>query len=128
MEKLDGYRGESAIFTWLCAVCRNEIAGHFRRSRRGEVPLDETDEDNSVAVGDPETEYLARESDELVHIVLDTLPPRHARILEWKYVDGLSVREIAQRIDLGEKAAESLLTRARAAFRAIFEQLRGGSS
>src|SRR5216117_1570479 len=44
MEKLDGYRGESSIFTWLCAVCRNEIAGHFRRSRRGEVGLDDADE------------------------------------------------------------------------------------
>jgi RNA polymerase sigma-70 factor (ECF subfamily) len=127
MEKLDGYRGESAIFTWLCAVCRNEIAGHFRRAGRGEVELDEASERESGDAGNPEAEYLAGESDRLVHVALDALPPRHARVLEWKYIDGLSVREIAERINLNEKAAESLLTRARAAFRTIFEGLHRGS-
>jgi DNA-directed RNA polymerase specialized sigma24 family protein len=34
-----------------------------------------------------------------------------------KYVEGLSVMEIAQRLGVGTKAAESLLTRARTAFR-----------
>jgi len=128
MEKLDAYRGESAIFTWLCAVCRNEIAGHFRRSRRGEVEFDEAAEVESGPAANPETELLARENERLVHVVLDTMPPRYARILEWKYVEGLSVREIARLIDLSEKATESLLTRARTAFRATFDQLRGGSS
>ena len=37
--------------------------------------------------------------------------------LEWKYVQGLSVKEIAARLNLGAKAAESLMTRARQAFR-----------
>src|SRR5882724_1289296 len=127
MEKLDGYRGESSIFTWLCAVCRNEIAGHFRRAGRGEVELDEANGRESGDAGNPEAEYLAGENDRLVHVALDALPPRHARVLEWKYIECLSVREIAERINLSEKAAESLLTRARAAFRAIFEGLRGGS-
>ena len=41
--KLDTFRGEAALMTWLCACCRTEIAGHFRRARRGgyEVELDE---------------------------------------------------------------------------------------
>jgi DNA-directed RNA polymerase specialized sigma24 family protein len=38
-------------------------------------------------------------------------------VLEWKYVDGLAVADIAVRLDIGVKAAESLLTRARGAFR-----------
>jgi RNA polymerase sigma-70 factor (ECF subfamily) len=128
MEKLDGYRDQSTIFTWLCAVCRNEIAGHFRRLRRGETALDDASEDLLSTIENPETNLLAREGDELVHLALDALPPRYARMLEWKYVDGLSVREIALRMDLGEKAVESLLTRARVAFRAAFERLRGGSA
>jgi len=128
MEKLDGFRGQSSIFTWLCAVCRNEIAGHFRRSRRDEIELDEEDERQPAITENPESQLLARENERQVHVTLDAMPPRYASILEWKYVDGLSVREIAQLIDLSEKAAESLLTRARVAFRATFEQLRGGSS
>ena len=29
--KLGTYRGEAALFTWLCAFCRHEIAAHYRR-------------------------------------------------------------------------------------------------
>ena len=48
---------------------------------------------------------------------MDVLPERYGDVLEWKYVDGLPVADIAARLDIGPKAAESLLTRARAAFR-----------
>jgi RNA polymerase sigma-70 factor (ECF subfamily) len=128
MEKLDSYRGESAIFTWLCAVCRNEIAGHFRRANRAGTEFDDASERESDIAQNPETGLLARENEQMVHLSLDAMPPRYARILEWKYVDGLSVREIAQRLDVSEKATESLLTRARTAFRATFEEIRGGSA
>ena len=40
--------------------------------------------------------------------------------LQWKYLDGLPVKEIARRLELAPKAAESLLTRARLAFRKSF--------
>jgi RNA polymerase sigma-70 factor (ECF subfamily) len=53
----------------------------------------------------------------LVEATLDTLPAHYGDVLEWKYVDGLSVNEIAGRLHVGPKAAESLLTRARSAFR-----------
>ena len=53
----------------------------------------------------------------LVQRVLDHLPSHYADALEWKYIDEVSVQEIAQRLGVGAKAAESLLTRARRAFR-----------
>jgi DNA-directed RNA polymerase specialized sigma24 family protein len=52
--------------------------------------------------------------------VLDQLPTRYGDALEWKYGEGLSVKEIATRLGVGPKAAESLLTRARQAFRDAF--------
>jgi len=39
-------------------------------------------------------------------------------VLEWKYIDGCPVKAIAERLGVSDKAAESLLTRAREAFRA----------
>jgi len=53
-----------------------------------------------------------------VQATLDRLPEHYAAILEWKYVDELSVNDIAGRLAVGPKAAESMLTRARVAFRA----------
>ena len=51
IEKLDSYRGEAPLFTWLCACCRHEIAAHFRRlgRRPREVELAEGASDGAIA-------------------------------------------------------------------------------
>lgn len=127
--KLDQFRGDSALTTWLCAICSREIADHFRRRARAgtQVELDErTLSDGGVspgAVPGPELELLSRERDGRVHEALDALPPRYARALEWMYLERVPVREIAERLEIGPKAAESLLTRSRDAFRYVYRRL-----
>lgn len=127
---LASFRGEAALTTWLCACCRNEIAGYYRRGSRRprEVALeiDEFPSGASVAPATPdgpERVLLRKENAELVHQALDALPPHYGRALEWKYLENLSVKEIASRLELGPKAAESLLTRARQSFREGFARL-----
>lgn len=132
LAKLDGYRGDASLLTWLCACCRNEVLMHLRGRRTGPVAV-EIEDDVVPAVGfrpsgpwDPEVVVLRRETATRVHMTLDTLPGHYARALEWKYVERLSVREIAARLKLEPKAAESVLTRARKAFRAGWESWQGG--
>lgn len=135
MAKLDTYRGEASLFTWLCACCRNEILMHLRsrRSAPEEVELEDGVEPAAgsrtgrSAAGRPEAEValLEREAADRVHLALDLLPGHYARALEWKYLESLPVREVAARLGLEPKAAESLLTRARQAFRSAYEDLRG---
>ncbi len=74
---------------------------------------------DSLASGleDPDDHLRRKEIVHYVHTVLDRLPERYGKALEWKYIDGLPVKEIAARLEVGPKAAESLLTRARQAFR-----------
>lgn len=129
LSRLDTYRGESSLLTWLCACCRNEILMHLRRLRTAPLEV-ELDDDAQPAAGspsrrepDPETNLLRLETSHLVHITLDLLPPRYAQALEWKYVDQLAVDEIAERLGVRPKAAESLLTRARNAFRDSYLKL-----
>jgi RNA polymerase sigma factor (sigma-70 family) len=73
-----------------------------------------------VASTDPESEAGRRELSRLVQLTLDQLPGQYGQVLEWKYIQELSVDEIANRLGVGYKAAESLLTRARQAFRDAF--------
>ena len=66
---------------------------------------------------EPESGVLRAQLHRIVEATLDALPGRYGEALEWKYIDGLSVREIAGRLSLSEKATESVLTRARESFR-----------
>ena len=52
---------------------------------------------------------------------MEGLTDQHRLALEWKYVDGLCVRDMAHRWSTTEKAVESILFRARNAFRAAYE-------
>jgi RNA polymerase sigma-70 factor (ECF subfamily) len=130
LAKLDTYRGEASLLTWLCACCRNEMLMRFRSRRTAPAEVEIADDVEPAAgfrpagAGSPEVALLEREAARRVHLALDLLPAHYARALEWKYLESLTVQEIAARLNLGPKAAESLLTRARSAFRAGYESLR----
>ena len=125
---LGSWRGEASLFTWLCTICRREISAWEKRtSRRVIVSIADDDPglraalDSIGAAADAPDAGLARaDTGRIVQLVLDHLPPRYSRALEWKYLEELSVDEIAGRLQCTPKAAESLLTRARDAFRDAF--------
>lgn len=127
--KLASYRAEAPLPTWLCACFRNEMLMHFRQKGRRPplVELDGPDDRGStwepIAPNDPpELALIRKQEARRVHQTLDELPPRYAEALEWKYVQHLSVDEISRRLGVGSKAAESLLGRARRAFRDSYER------
>ena len=125
--RLDSYRGEAALYTWFCQICRNVIADHFRSMGRGAtrvVLLEDLPDARAVlesltapAADQPETGAWHEQLHRIVEATLDALPGHYGEVLEWKYIDGLSVIEIADRLKLGPKATESMLTRARESFR-----------
>ena len=124
---LRSWRGEATLFTWLCTFCRHEISRHYRRQESEPrpagliegVPRTGPTFDSLVAMldGGVVDEVRRREIVRLVQLTLDSLPAKYGDVLEWKYIHGLSVAEIAARLKMGSKAVESLLTRARQAFR-----------
>lgn len=136
--RIETYRGEAALFTWLFTFCRHEISAYYQRRRR-DPPRQELTEDapevraalESLAgtseAGSPEAELRRKEQAQMVQVALDHLPPRYADALEWKYIEGVPVKEVAGRLGIGPKAAESLLTRAREAFRDCFAALCDGA-
>jgi RNA polymerase sigma-70 factor (ECF subfamily) len=130
--KLSTYRGEAALFTWLCTFCRHEISAYFKRNRitlRKVDLIEDAPEVRSALESldggfeGPQKALDRAEIGRLVQVVLDQLPSHYGNALEWKYLEDLSVKEIASRLGLSPKAAESLLTRAREAFRDAFSTL-----
>lgn len=130
--KLKTYRGEAALFTWLCTFCRHEISAWYRRNRITTRSVDLIEDTPEVRAAlesaggmfeGPESAFSRAEVGRLVQVALDQLPAHYGNALEWKYLEGLSVKEIASRLKLSPKAAESTLTRARGAFRDGFSAL-----
>jgi RNA polymerase sigma-70 factor, ECF subfamily len=126
VRRLETWRGEASLFTWVCTICRHEIdAWRRRHPDEASVELVEDAPEIRAALeslyalesGRTQTAVEQRELASLVRRVLDHLPTHYGSVLEWKYLDELPVRDIAARLVLSEKAVESLLTRARAAFR-----------
>ena len=133
--KLHTYRGESALFTWLCAITRNEMSDWLARQGRyrQHIVLTEDFPEIQAAVDsfqapqsdNPEQEYQRAELVRLIQVALDRLPPKYGNVLEWKYIEGYSVNEIAVKLELGNEATQSLLARAKRAFSDVYGSLSG---
>ncbi len=132
VHKMGGFRGEALLFTWLCQICRNELAAVFRRhgiqSERS-VPYEDVPEIRAALESvcanpdNPETQRTADELAKFVRVTLAHLPLNYASALELKYIRGCSVDEIGEHLNISSKAAESVLSRARAAFKEGFRSL-----
>lgn len=132
---LDGYRGEASLYTWFCQICRNATVDYCRSmNRHAEQVVLYEDHTNVQAILEaltapvneqPETGAWRRDIRRLIQATVDALPPHYGDILEWKYIDNRSVIEIADRLGSSAKAAESMLTRARTAFREAITEMAG---
>lgn len=127
LRNLRSFRGEAALFTWLCEICRHELANVLRSASRqpAQESLEElaTRSETVLALRAPSEYEPPHELDLAAHrsavaATLNRLPERYARVLEWKYGDGFSVQEIARMLGMTTTAAQSVLARAREAFKA----------
>jgi len=133
VRKLDTFRAESALFTWLCAICRNEVSDWLRRQGRyrDHIVLVEDFPEVQAAVDSfqapledsPERHYERVEAMRLIQVALDKLPAKYGNVLEWKYVEGHSVKEISAKLNIGTEATQSLLARAKRAFADVYSSM-----
>ena len=133
IDKLSTFRGEASLLTWLCTFCRYEMSAYFKTENKQPSLLEDQPEALAhiesfiVAIQEqPENNYLIAELNKIVHLTLDSLPTRYAQVVEFKYIQGFSVKEIAINMDVSPKAVESLLSRARPIFEDAFMTLTAG--
>jgi RNA polymerase sigma-70 factor, ECF subfamily len=119
--QFDPRRGE--LRGWLFAIARRRVARHWRQRLAhnlasaqacAEIPVETSDD---AVVPDDVVEHL--EQADVVQASLLALPPERRQVLIDKYVEELSVNQIAAKIGKSPKAVESLLSRAREQFRAL---------
>jgi RNA polymerase sigma-70 factor (ECF subfamily) len=104
---------------WLIGVARHKLVDHWRRREREERGLRLVHEAETVDPWDEELDaLLARE-------VLADLGAHHRAALTLRYLDGLTVPDVAHLLGRTVHATEALLVRAKAAFRAAYREKEG---
>ncbi len=112
-------RGEAKVSTWLYRVTANLCIDRMRR-RRGtalDAVPEPVDGAPSVAAG---LQQQARA--EALQQALDGLPDRQRQAVILRHIEGLSTPEIAEIMDIGPRAVESLVARGK---RALEDALAG---
>jgi RNA polymerase sigma factor (sigma-70 family) len=114
---------EGSFRGFLFGVARNLLLDDLRRRyRRGEH--DDIHVYSLRDLGTTPSEAVARsEREQLMQEALRRISLEQRMLLELAHWEGLSGREIAQALEIGENTVRSQLSRARAALRAALEQL-----
>lgn len=115
LSRFDPMKGSFA--GWVCGLAANVVRNRLRGWKRNlnrVAPLTTDVAANPEVEQDHETALRVMET-------LAELSDRFERVLRAKYLDELNVNEIAERWNETPKAVESLLTRARQAFREAFK-------
>lgn len=126
----DQFRGEARISTWLTTIVINSSRQIVRkRSRRHLIPIDDQEDGESTAAPfseilpdrrpDPEAQFRNSEDARRLQYLLSRLPPKLRLIIQMVSVEGLSVREVAEALDISQTAVKSRAARARAELRRL---------
>jgi RNA polymerase sigma-70 factor, ECF subfamily len=131
---LAGFRGEAALSTWLSRIVVNEALQQLRRPRHIATPsIDERTDGAQVipfpASGqqndDPERAMAQRELCQLVEQAIDELPQEFRTVLVARVIEGMTVEETADAMDLRPETVKTRLHRARRLLKAALSEHMG---
>lgn len=111
LDQFDPARGSARM--WVFGIARNLVIDHHRAGGRS-APTDPLILDRGGGSDDGPLDRLLRdEHNARLLELLAELPPERRELLALRYGEGLSTREIAQLLDLGEAAVRQRLSRTR---------------
>ena len=108
---------------WLTTVARNRLVDHWRSTEREGRRL-------GLAWSNPDPDEWTDDGTplepEVVNQVMRRLAPDHQAVLSLRYLDDLTVSDVAEALGRSVHATESLLARARRAFRMSYVEQTDG--
>ncbi len=108
-----GFRGDSALSTWMCTIARRRLARHYEAERKAEVARSALRLVDGGDATDGTDRADAFERQDEVLRALGRLPTLHRQVLVLKYIEEMSVQEIAVQLGRSRVQVQSLLQRGR---------------
>ncbi len=134
MRALPRFEGRSSLATWLYRIAVNESLMLLRKRRGIAISLDEGDDDEGESVEPmqivdwcclPESELLSDEARKILDEAIQRLPERLRVVFILRDIEGLSVKDTAQALNISEVNVKTRLLRARLKIREILSAYYG---
>lgn len=108
------------IFT----IARSVVAEYYRKNNKSEASYSQDPAIQNLASDEGQgAEQITKEIDgSFLRRVINSLPERDANIIRWRYLDGLSMREIAKILNIKEGSATSAVQRSREKLKELLQQ------
>jgi RNA polymerase sigma-70 factor (ECF subfamily) len=118
IDSLALFSGKSSLLTFLGGIAKHEIADYYKKKRIKAIVFSRFENwqfliDKSLR---PDEQLVKKELSLRIKSVLKKILPRYKGLIRLKYIEGFSVKEIANNLKISEKSVESALFRARKAF------------
>ena len=118
IEGLRDFQYKSTLFTYLCSIAKHKIIDFYRKKKIKKIVFSQFEniEPLLLELFGPEEAFNGQILKQKINKTFASLSPNYRLIIKLKYVYGYSVEEIAGKLAITFKSAESLLFRARKAF------------
>jgi RNA polymerase sigma-70 factor, ECF subfamily len=132
---LRDFEGRSSLTTWIYRITVNEALMVIRRRRVQTVSLEENDDDQEassegMAITDwcclPESDLLSAEAQAFMDQAIQKLPTTLRIVFIMRDMEGLSIQETAEALDVNEGVVKTRLLRARLRLRQELSVYYGG--
>lgn len=133
--KMDSFRGESSLKTWIYSIAVHRASNRFRwwnrLRRRGTISLEDhlsrkPDQDHSIdlksPVKSPEDELILKEERKQLAEWLRELPIQQRIAVVLRDIEGLSYEEIAESMEISLGTVKSRIARGRELLKRRFEE------
>lgn len=126
IDNIEKFRGESAFGTWLYSIALNQSRAHLAKQKQTDLKdfdeyfsgnnSDELHQQKNLQLFDWDDPHSKLESDELKIIIqqaIDELPFKFKEVFLLRYLEELSIKEIAEMIDETVASTKSRVLRAK---------------
>lgn len=107
-ERLDRFRGDSSLEGWAHGFVARVTLASMRKHARARRVLSDTALDDLPEAATTDAEEVSAQVAEL----LAQLKPEEERVVQLRYLEGLSYAGLAERLDCSERAARARFQRA----------------
>lgn len=123
--KINTFKGTAKFSSWLYSVCYNFCVNYLNRNKEKKISSQSNDIDQEYGLSQEEIsdETLLELKVEKLKKALVLIPPEDKMILQMKYQDDISIKELQLVLEISESAVKMRLARAKEKLITIYNKI-----